>query len=51
MTNLLLENAKLVMLFLLIGSLIGLSHLGALKARQARPKGHHGYRRPASGRL
>jgi hypothetical protein len=29
MTALVLENIKLIMLFLLIGSIIGLSHLGA----------------------
>ena len=28
MTALMLENLKLIMLFLLIGSVIGLSHLG-----------------------
>jgi hypothetical protein len=51
MTALLLENVKLVMLFLLIGSVIGLSHLSAVKARPARPNGLRGYGRPASARL
>ena len=36
MTALLLENLKLIMLFLLIGSIIGLSHLSGGKAKPAR---------------
>ncbi len=38
MTALMLENLKLIMLFVLIGSIIGLSHLSGGKAKPARPK-------------
>jgi hypothetical protein len=51
MTVLLLENLKLIMLFVLIGSVIGLSHLGAVTAGPAQSKGQRGYGRPASARL
>jgi hypothetical protein len=51
MTALLLENLKLIVLFLLIGSVIGLSHLSAVKAKPAHSKGHRGYGRPAPARL
>ncbi len=51
MTALLVENLKLVILFLLIGSIIGLSHLSGGKAKPARPKRSRGYGRPASARL
>ena len=50
MTALMLENLKLIMLFLLIGSVIGLSHLSGGKANPARPKGHRGYGRLVSAR-
>jgi hypothetical protein len=36
MTALLLEHLKLVILFLLIGSIIGLSHLNGAKTKPAR---------------
>jgi hypothetical protein len=48
MTALLLENIKLVMLFVLISSIIGLSRLNDAKAKPVRSKGRRGYRRPAS---
>jgi hypothetical protein len=51
MTALLLENLKLVILFLLIGTLVGLSHLGGGKAKPARRKRHRGYAWPAWARL
>lgn len=51
MTALLVENLKLVMLFVLIGSLIGLSQLGGGKLIPARRKRARGHRRPASVRL
>ena len=38
MTALLVENLKLIILFLLIGSIIGLSHLGSGNAMPARPR-------------
>lgn len=50
MTALLLENLKLIILVLLIGSIIGLSHLSGGKAKPARRKRQHGYGRPASAR-
>ena len=50
MTVLLVENLKLIMLFMLIGSIIGLSHLSGGKANPARPKGHRGYGRLVSSR-
>jgi hypothetical protein len=48
MTALMLENLKLIMLFLLIGSVISLSHLSGGKAKPARLKRLRGYGRPAS---
>jgi len=48
MTALLIENLKLIMLFMLIGSVIGLSHLSGGKAKPARAKALRGYGRPAS---
>jgi hypothetical protein len=51
MTALILENLKLIMLFLLIGSVIGLSHLSGGKAKPARHKRLRGYGRPATARL
>jgi hypothetical protein len=51
MTALMLENLKLIMLFMLIGSIIGLSHLSGGKANPARPKGLRGYGQPATARL
>ena len=51
MTALLVENFKLIMLFMLIGSIIGLSHLSDVKAKPARTKRLRGYGRPASARL
>jgi hypothetical protein len=50
MTVLLVENLKLIMLFMLIGSIIGLSHLSGGKANPARPKVLRGYGRPAMAR-
>ena len=50
MTALLLENLKLVMLFVLISSILTLSRLGGLKAGPARSKGRRGHR-AASARL
>ena len=47
MTALLVENLKLIMLFMLIGSVIGLSHLNDGKAKPA-AKRLRGYVRPAS---
>ena len=51
MTVLLVENLKLIMLFMLIGSIIGLSHLSGGKANPERPKGLRGYVRPVQARL
>ena len=51
MTALLVENFKLIMLFLLIGSIIGLSHLSGRKAKPTRRRRRRGYGRPASARL
>jgi hypothetical protein len=51
MTALLVENFKLIMLFVLIGSIIGLSHLSGAKARPARRRRRRDYGRPASARL
>ena len=51
MTALLLENLKLIMLFLLIGSIIGLSHLMARMPSRRAASGcaaTAGRRRPAS---
>ena len=50
MTALMLENIKLIMLFLLIGSIIGLSHFNDGKAKPARLKRLRGYGRPATAR-
>ena len=50
MTALMLENLKLIMLFMLIGSIIGLSPLSGGKANPARPKGLRGYGRPVPAR-
>ena len=50
MTALLVENLKLIMLFMLIGSIIGLSHLTGGKANPARHKRLRGYGRPAPAR-
>jgi hypothetical protein len=51
MTALLVENLKLIMLFMLIGSIIGLSHLSGGQARPARRKRLRGHGQPASARL
>jgi hypothetical protein len=51
MTALLVEYFKLIMLFMLIGSIIGLSHLSGATARPVRPRRRRGYGRPASARL
>jgi len=50
MTDLLLENIKLIILFLLIGSVIGLAHLGDEKVKPARAERLSKYGRPASAR-
>jgi len=44
MAAVLLENIKLIMLFILIGSIIGLSHVG--QAATAHRQFLRGYRRP-----
>ena len=51
MTALLLENIKLVMLFVLISSIIMLARLGDVKTGPARAKGRRSHRRAASVRL
>ena len=51
MTVLLIENLKLIVLFMLIGSIIGLSHLGGGKANPAHLKRLRDYGRPATVRL
>ncbi|HEY1309425.1 MAG TPA: hypothetical protein VGF02_00625 [Pseudolabrys sp.] len=51
MTALLLENIKLVMLFVLISSILTLSRLGGLKAGPTRSKGRLGHHRAASARF
>ena len=51
MTALLFENIKLVMLFVLISSIIGLSRFGGVNAKPAHSKERRGYRRHASARL
>ena len=51
MTALLVEHLKLIILFLLIGSIIGLSHLGGAKTKPTHRKRRRGYGRPASARL
>jgi len=43
MTALLLENLKLVILVLLIGTIVGLSHLSGGKAKPTRRKRRRGY--------
>jgi len=50
MTALLLENLKLVILALLVGTIVGLSHLGGGTARHVRRKRHR-YAWPAWARL
>ena len=50
MTALLVEHLKLIMLFMLIGSIIGLAHLNDAKAKPARRQRRRGYGRPASAR-
>jgi hypothetical protein len=51
MTTVLLENIKLVILFVLFGSIITLSSLGITKARPVRAKGGHSHQRAGSVRL
>ena len=51
MTALLIENLKLMILFVLIGSIIGLSNLSGEKTKPARRKRLHGHGRPAAARL
>ena len=51
MTALLLEHLKLIMLFVLIGSIIGLSHLSGGKAKPVRRKWHRSHAWPAWARL
>jgi hypothetical protein len=51
MTALLLENIKLITLFTLIGSIIGLSRLDSEKARPARRKRLRKFGRSAAARL
>jgi hypothetical protein len=51
MAALLLENIKLVMLFVLISSIITLSRLSDLKATPAHTKGRRGHHRAASAHL
>jgi hypothetical protein len=51
MTALLVENLKLMILFLLIGSIIGLSHLSGEEAKPARRKRFRSHGRSASARL
>jgi hypothetical protein len=51
MTALLLENIKLVILFVLISSIIGLSRLSNVKGKPARSNGRRAYRSPASAHL
>ena len=50
MTAFLVDNLKLIMLFMLIGSIIGLSHLSREKAKPAHAKRLRGYSRPALAR-
>ena len=51
MTALLVENLKLIILFLLIGSIIGLSNLSGERVKPARRNRRRGHGRPASARL
>ena len=51
MTALLVENFKLIVLFMLIGSIIGLSHFNDGKAKPARRNQRRGHGRPASAHL
>ena len=51
MTAHLVENLKLIILFLLIGSIIGLSHLSGERVKPARRKRFRSHGRPASARL
>lgn len=48
MAAVLLENIKLIVLFILIGSIIGLSHVGGTATVRRRL---HGHRRPVSAAL
>jgi len=48
MAAMLLENIKLILLFVLIGSVIGLAHVDGGKAKTARPTRLRGYFRPAA---
>ena len=50
MAALLLEILKLIVLFLLIGSIVGFSHAGGGKVVAAGAKGLRGRCRPASAR-
>jgi hypothetical protein len=47
MTALVLENVKLIVLFILIGSVIGLSHLGGGAAMPSLPQALRNHCRPA----
>jgi hypothetical protein len=51
MTALLIENLKLIILVLLIGTIVGLSHLSGGKAKPTRRKRHRDYAWPAWARL
>jgi len=51
MTAFLIENLKLIILALLIGSIIGLSHFNGAKAKPARRKRLRGYGQSAPARL
>jgi hypothetical protein len=51
MTVLLVENLKLIVLFLLIGSIIGLSHFGSGNAVPARPRALRKHGKPAPAGL
>jgi hypothetical protein len=51
MTALLLENMKLVMLFVLIGAIIGLSRFSDASGKPARSNGRRAYRSSASAHL
>jgi len=51
MTALLLEHLKLIVLFMLIGSVIGLSHLSGGKAMPVRARVLRKHRKPAPAGL
>jgi hypothetical protein len=51
MTALLIENLKPIILFLLIGSIIGLSNLSGENAKSARRNRRRGHSQPATARL